>query len=69
MKYLTVELQTASDGTVSHIVNVYNDLKTALQQYHTVLSYASVSTLPAHGCVILTSEGSTVRSEMHKGDN
>ena len=65
MRYVVLELQTSPDGSVSHIVDKYDDKNTAESKFHTVLSFASVSSLPSHGCMLLTSEGEMLRSEVY----
>lgn len=57
MKYLVIEIQTNSDGTVGNLVYSYADRNQAEQKYHLVLSSAAVSQLPAHAACLMTSEG------------
>ena len=65
MRYIVMELQTSPDGSVAHIVDKFDDKNTAESKFHAVLSFASVSSLPSHGCMLLTSEGDMLRSEIY----
>lgn len=57
MKYLVIEIQTNSDGSVGNLVYAYDDRNQAESKYHTVLASAAISALPAHAAVLLTSDG------------
>lgn len=61
--YFCVEIQTYQGGTGATIVTEHNAKNEAFSKYHTVLSYAAVSDLPAHSCVVLDEEGRTVARE------
>jgi hypothetical protein len=63
MKYLVIEIQKQTDGTIAKIVTVHDTLNEALSKYHTVLSFAAVSTLPKHSCCIIDEGGYYVRNE------
>lgn len=56
-KYIVIELQTASDGTVANIVTAYDNQNQAESKYHSVLSAAAVSNVPAHAAVMIDSMG------------
>lgn len=60
MKYLVIELQTATDGTVANIVTAYDDRNTAESAYHSILASAAVSTLPCHAAMIVTNEAHVI---------
>lgn len=65
MKYLTVEIQTTVDGSVAQITAVHQTEAEAASAYHTVLAAAALSSLPAHGCVLLDSSGRLVASQCY----
>lgn len=65
--YIILELQTASDGTVSHIVTKKETLGEALQVYYYGLSFACQTTLPCHGIMLMTNEGTVLKAEFFKG--
>ena len=60
MKYLVMEIQTNTDGTVGNVVFAYSDRAQAEQKYHTILAAAAVSALPSHAAVMLTNDGLSV---------
>lgn len=57
MKFIVVEIQTNSDGTVGNLITAYDNRNEAEQKYHLVLSAAAVSLLPSHAAVLMTSDG------------
>lgn len=57
MKYIVMEIQTNTDGTVGTIINTYDSRNEAERQYHLILAAAAISELPTHAAVILTNEG------------
>lgn len=65
MKYIVIELQTNATGSVSNIVTAYDDRNAAESKYHSVLSAAATSELPAHAAVLLTSEGKLLRTQCY----
>lgn len=64
--YLVIEMQKQANGSLAHLVNSYTDRQIAEQKYHTILSYAAVSTLPIHTAVILSDEGTVIKKEFYK---
>lgn len=66
MKYIVIELQTNTDGTVGNLVWAYDTRQLAEQKYFLVLSAAAVSALPVHAAVLLTSEGRMIYSQCFK---
>lgn len=66
MKYIVIELQTNTDGTVGNLVYAYDDRLQAEQKYHLILASAAVSALPSHAAVILTSDGRMVASQCYR---
>ena len=66
MRYIIIETQTAADGSVAiPPIQVFDDLNVAEQTFHSILSFAAVSALPSHGCMMLSSEGEMLRSETY----
>lgn len=57
MKFIVIEIQTNSDGTVGNIVSAHDTQEQAESQYHSILAAAAISELPAHAAALLTSEG------------
>lgn len=64
--YIILELQTASDGTVTHIFTEKETYGEALQTYFQTLVYACVTTLPCHGVMVMTNEGEVLKAEFYK---
>ena len=62
--FIVLEIQN-NGGTLATLVNTYETLNAAEQQYHTVLAYAAVSTLTSHGAVILNSYGEKIKGECY----
>lgn len=60
MKYIVVELQTNTNGTVGNLVWAFDDLNAAESKYHAVLSAAAISALPMHACVLVQSDGQLI---------
>ncbi len=56
-KYVVVEIQTSSDGTVGNLVSAYDDRNTAESAFHSILASAAVSDKPVHAAVLLTNDG------------
>lgn len=63
--YIIVELQTAQDGTCSHLVYTTTNEDEAWSKYHQILSYAAVSSLPAHAAVILSNDGTPIANHCY----
>ena len=66
MKYLTIEIQTASDGSVANLTTVHETRATAESAFYSVLAAAAISTLPVHGCVLIDSEGQLLNTACYK---
>lgn len=66
MKYLVIEIQTNSDGTVGNIVTAHGDRNQAESAYHGILAAAAISALPQHAAVMLTSEGTYLASQCYE---
>lgn len=62
MKYLVIEIQKFSDGTIAvPPISTYDSFFDAMAKYHTVLSVAAVSEVDVHTCVVLTDTGQEIR--------
>lgn len=57
MKYLVIEIQTNTDGTVGNLVYSYDDRNQAESKYHAVLAAAAISALPMHTCDLIQADG------------
>lgn len=57
MQYVTVELQTADDGSVANLTTVWDTLPKAESAFHTILAAAAQSSLAAHSCTLLDGDG------------
>lgn len=66
MKYVVIELQTNSDGTVGNLVTAHDTRNAAESAYHSVLAAAAISALPKHAAVLLTSEGTLLDSRCYE---
>lgn len=60
--YIVIEMQTNGSSTAT-IANAYESFNVANQQYHTILSAASVSTVNTHTAVMLNDRGEYIKSE------
>lgn len=65
MKYIVIELQTNSDGTVGNLVYAFDDIQSAESKYHAVLAVAALTTLPMHACVLLQSDGKMLARQVY----
>lgn len=68
MRYITMEIQNNADGSASFPsgYKVFDDLHNAESEFHRILMYASISTDPSKGCMLLTSTGELLRSEFYE---
>lgn len=62
MKYVVIEIQTYTDGSVGNLVTAHDDRLQAESAYHGVLSAAAVSQLPCHAAAIMQSDGTLIDS-------
>lgn len=60
VKFIVLEIQTNSDGTVGTLINSYDNRADAESKYHLVLSAAALSQLPLHACVMMTNDGQVI---------
>lgn len=60
MKYIVIELQKNSDGSVGNLVYAYNTRAQAESKYYAVLSAAAVSTVPVHSAILIQEDAMPV---------
>lgn len=60
--YIVIELQKAGE-TLSHIAFTFDDYNQALNKYHTILAFASVSNVEKHSAAILNEWGEVLKNE------
>ena len=67
--YIILEIQTFADGTVSLLTTTKATKQEAESKYHSILSFAAVSSLPVHAASLLTNEGREIyhQSYTHEG--
>lgn len=63
--YVVVELQKSDDNTINSIVSTHQTLNDAESKFHQVLSYAAVSNVQLHSCVLLNEDAYTIKSESY----
>lgn len=61
--YIVIEIQTTDK--VATLTTSYEDRNQAEAKYHAVLSAAAVSAVPKHAAVMLTEEGTRLKSECY----
>lgn len=64
--FIVIELQTNNLGETSTLVTTHTTLAEAESKFHTVLSYAAVSTIPCHAAVLMDETGMCMRQEAYK---
>ena len=62
--YIIMEIQ--NNGSVSTLVDQFEDKNQAEAKFHTVLAAAAVSDVPVHSAVLMTDDGIWLRSECYK---
>jgi len=62
-KYIVIEIQVNTDGTVATLQTVHDSYNTAQQKYHMILAAAAVSALPLHSAAILSPFGEMIASQ------
>ena len=66
MKYLVIEIQKFSDGTVAvPPIATFDSFFEALSRYHTILAAAAISDVPVHSCVLLNEVGQELRMDSY----
>lgn len=64
--YIVFEIQEDPDGTVRVLEPaIYETLEKALQKYYVILSYAVISDLVRHSAMVVTSDGTVIKSECY----
>ena len=61
--YIIMEIQTSKDGQVSTLVQTVSGKNQAESVYYQILSFAAISSVYKHSCVLLTEDGEYVVSE------
>ena len=57
MKFIVLEIQTNTDGTIGTLIDSFDTRNQAESKYHLVLSSAAVSQLPMHSATLMMSDG------------
>lgn len=65
MKYLVTEIQTFADGNITNPTYAFDDRLSAEAKYHSILAAAAKSALPTHACMMFTSTGSFITSQVY----
>ena len=63
--FIVLEIQK-NDGQVSVLTNNYEDVLDAESKYHTILSFASKSTVEVHTALIMTEYGFILKQEHYE---
>lgn len=63
--YIVIEMQYSSDGTVSTLVNSYDDIYNAEWKYHQILSAAAISQVDVHSAILLNHLGHLIKSQYY----
>ena len=66
MRYIVIELQKNTDGTVSNLVTSHETLAEAESKYHSILASAAISKIPVHSAIIVSEEGFPVKYQCFK---
>ena len=67
MKYIVQEIQTDAAGNVAILPAITReDRLEAESEYHRILTFAAISTLPLHTAVLTTADGKTLSSKCYK---
>jgi len=64
--YIINEIQTTADGTVAILTTQKANRNEAESEYHRVLQYAAISTLPCHAASMMTEEGFPVMHQAYR---
>lgn len=68
--YIVLEIQTMQDGAVATLPPVIKSTRQEADSlYHSILSYAAISSVPMHAAVILTNEGIEVAHQSYVHQN
>lgn len=67
MRYIIQEIGNNADGTiVLSDPKTFDDKFKAESEFHKILQYAAISTMPSKGCMLFTSYGELLRSEFYE---
>ena len=62
MKYIVIEIQKASDGSIAvPPIGSYDSFFDAMSAYHTILASAATSQVPVHTALVLNEVGQEIR--------
>lgn len=69
-RYIVIEMQTNTDGTIGNQVTSFDATEQGKAQaeakYHQVLAAAALSAKPIHACVLMTAEGFLLESKCYR---
>lgn len=68
MKYLVIEIQTNSNGTVGNLVWAYDSRLEAESKYHSVLAAAALSALPYHAACLMDNTGKLLDRQCYEAE-
>ena len=63
--FVVVELQKYAEDNMSYLVTTHPTLNEAESKFHQVLSYAAVSSVLLHSCVLMNEDGYTFKVESY----
>ena len=67
--FIVLEIQTAADGSVTVLEPLVRASRAEAESaYHSVLSYAALSSVPMHAAVLLTNEGVVLERKAYAHD-
>lgn len=66
MKYLVIEIQKQTDGTISNITTPFDEKRLALSAYHTACAAAAVSDLPVHSVICINEDAMVIERKVYK---
>ena len=64
--FYIIETQEQADGTAAMLTYQEQTKNDALSKWHSVLSFAAVSSIYIHSCIVLDSELKTIAKESFK---
>ena len=62
--FIVIELQT-TNGVTAVLTDVFQNREQAEQKFHTVLSYAAVSSVDIHAVSILSADGFVLKNDVY----
>lgn len=66
MKYIVIEIQKFSDGTIAvPPIATFDSFFEAVSRYHTIMATAAISDVPVHSAVILTDTGQEIKLDSY----